>query len=143
AGLLEEGEGRIDHAGARRIDARGLLLDGLDQIVAVARLLLDEIERDQAQIARGDHPADAEAVAEAAPIAEAGPAGAAPARASAEAAAHGLHLAPGAVLIAMHPVVGAAEIILMMCHIVSPIYLTIVGRYAGAGRIQDRSYDIS
>ena len=70
AGLLEEGQRRIDDARARRIEALRLFLDGLDQVVAVARLLLDEVQRDQPQVAAGQHAADAEIAAEAVPVAE-------------------------------------------------------------------------
>src|SRR5207253_2375941 len=109
-------------------------LDGLDQIVAVARLLFDQIERDQAQIARCQHAADAEAVAPVAPAATraAGTTRARTAPAKAAAAAHGFELAVHAVLRAMQTIVGAIEVVIKMGHIVSPIYLTIVGRYAWA-----------
>ena len=129
AGLFEEGQRRIDDAGARAVHAAGLFLDGLDQIVAVARLLLDEIQRNQAQIARGEHAADPHIVAKATPVAEIGAPGAAPRPAPAAAAAHGLEFAPHAVLGAIPPVLGPAKRIIMM-HDVSPIYLTIVRRYA-------------
>src|SRR6202051_1575308 len=41
AGFLQISQRRIDDAGARRIPIRGLLLDPLDDLVAVARLLWD------------------------------------------------------------------------------------------------------
>jgi hypothetical protein len=91
AGLLEEGERGIDDAGARGIKALGLFLDGLDQVVAVPRLLLDEIERDEPDIAARKHAADAEVLAQAVPGAgEIAP------RFLAETLRHALELAPTA-----------------------------------------------
>ena len=46
-GFLEKGQRRIDDAGARRIPLGGLFLDQLDDLIAVARLLFDQCERDQ------------------------------------------------------------------------------------------------
>src|SRR6185503_5673972 len=124
-GFLEVGQGGVDDAGARRIEAAGPLLQRLDEVVAVARLLLDQIERDEAQIARGEHAADAEIVAEAAPVA---PAAAAAAPATPTAPPRGLHLLPGAVHVPL-PV-----IVMWKRHDVSPIYLTRERRYDEAGR---------
>ena len=63
AGLLEKGQRRIHHAGTRRVPARGLVLQHLDDLVAVARLLGDQPERDQPQIAGREHAAGAHHVA--------------------------------------------------------------------------------
>src|SRR5262249_38288426 len=49
AQLLEICQGRIDHAGARHVVAAGALLQGLDQLVAMARLLGEELEQQQLQ----------------------------------------------------------------------------------------------
>src|SRR5690606_18309105 len=67
AGLLEEGEGGINDARAGRVKALRLLLDGLDQVVAVPRLPLDEIERDEPQVAAREHAADTDVFPEALP----------------------------------------------------------------------------
>jgi hypothetical protein len=56
AELFQEGQGRIDDAGAGAIGAADRLLDGLDQLVAVARLLADQLEQNQAQVALFEHP---------------------------------------------------------------------------------------
>ncbi len=66
ARLLEVGEGRVHDPGARRVPAGGLLLQHLDDLVAVARLLGDERQRDQAQIALRQHPPRPHHVAESA-----------------------------------------------------------------------------
>src|SRR6185312_10287192 len=63
AGLFEIGQRRIDDARARRVPALGLLLEHLDDLVAVARLFGDQRERDQPQVALGQHPAGAQVVA--------------------------------------------------------------------------------
>src|SRR5262249_42925002 len=63
ARLFEIGEGRIHDAGRRRVPTRGLLLQHLDDLVAVARLLRDQGERDQPQIAGREHAAGADHVA--------------------------------------------------------------------------------
>src|SRR5262249_53502328 len=59
ARFLEIGVGGIEDAGARRMPARGLVLEHLDDLVAVARLLGDQRERDQPQVALGQHAAGA------------------------------------------------------------------------------------
>ena len=56
AHVLEHGQSRIDDARARRIIAPGHLLDRLDQLVAVARLVGDQLEQHQAQLAALEHP---------------------------------------------------------------------------------------
>ena len=122
--LFEEGQRRIDDAGARAVHARGLLLDRLDQIVAVARLLLDEIERDQAEVARGEHAADPDVVAEPAPVAPIAPAAASAAWTSgttragapAAAAAHRFEFAPHPVLRPVQAVMRPVERIIMGMH---------------------------
>src|SRR3984893_16452739 len=55
ARLLEIGQRRIDDARARRVPAGGLVFEHLDDLVAVARLLGDQRERDQAQVALRQH----------------------------------------------------------------------------------------
>src|SRR5690554_4391279 len=55
--LLEIGQRGIDHARAGRIEARRFFLDRLDQVIAVARLLIDQIERYQAEVTRCQHAA--------------------------------------------------------------------------------------
>src|SRR5262245_5897827 len=87
ARLLEIGQRGIDDAGARRVPARRLLLQHLDDLVAVARLLRDQRERDQPQVALRQHApgahhvaAAAEAVTTAAPAMAGMPAPAAAAR---------------------------------------------------------------
>ena len=47
---------RIDHARARRIIAPGQLLDRADEVIAVARLVGDQLEQDEPQLARAEHP---------------------------------------------------------------------------------------
>src|SRR5207244_5859919 len=63
AHVLQHGEGRIDYAGARRIGAVGQLLDRADQIVAVARLIGDELQEDEPKLAGIEHPPAAAAAA--------------------------------------------------------------------------------
>ena len=63
ADLFEVGQRRIDHAGARRIPTGGLLLKHLDDLVAVARLLGDQRQRQQAHVALRQHLAGADEVA--------------------------------------------------------------------------------
>jgi len=55
ARLFQIGECRIDDARARRIPARGALFEQLDDLVAVAWLLGDQRERDQAEVALRQH----------------------------------------------------------------------------------------
>src|SRR5262249_48538778 len=64
---------RIDDAGARAVPAGGFLLEHLDDFVAVARLLGDQRERDELQVALGEHPPGPHAVV-AAPAVPAAPA---------------------------------------------------------------------
>src|SRR5690606_11391175 len=52
----EHRQRRVDHAGARRIVPVGEFLHRLDQVVAMARLLGDQLEQDQAQLAPIEHP---------------------------------------------------------------------------------------
>ena len=52
AGLFEIGERRIDDARAWHIEAAGALFEGLDQFIAVARLLGEQSEDDQLQVGR-------------------------------------------------------------------------------------------
>src|SRR5262245_32341871 len=53
--LFEISQRRVNYAGARRIPAGGLLFEHLDDLVAVARLLGDQRECDQAQVALRQH----------------------------------------------------------------------------------------
>ena len=62
--VLEHGQGRIDDARARRIFAAGHLLDRADQLIAVARLVGDQLKQHEAKLAALEHPL---AVAAAAP----------------------------------------------------------------------------
>src|ERR1700730_7965132 len=55
ARLLEISQRRIDDARARRVPAGGPVFQHLDDLVAVARLLGDQRERDQAQVALRQH----------------------------------------------------------------------------------------
>src|SRR5205823_570946 len=48
--ILEHRQRRIDDTGARRIGAAGQLLDGANEIVAMAWLIRDELEQDQPQL---------------------------------------------------------------------------------------------
>src|SRR5262245_56548197 len=66
ARLLEIGQGGIDDPRAGRVPARRLLLQHLDDLVAVARLLGDQRERDQPQVALRQHAPGAHHVAAAA-----------------------------------------------------------------------------
>src|SRR5215813_10192823 len=63
AGLFQISEGRVDDARARRVPAGGLVLQHLDDLVAVARLLADQRKRDQPQITGRQHAAGAHHVA--------------------------------------------------------------------------------
>src|SRR6478672_3517961 len=55
AEVLEELEGRVDGAGAGGVGAAEALLERLDDLVAVAGLLLEEAEDDVAQVALLEH----------------------------------------------------------------------------------------
>src|SRR5579871_1743754 len=48
--LLEELQRRVDHARARPVGAAAPLLDGLDDLVAVARSLSDRVEHEVANL---------------------------------------------------------------------------------------------
>src|SRR5690606_37591840 len=67
--VLEHGERRVDHPRARRIGAFGQRLDGADEIVAVARLVGDQLQEDEAEFAAVEHPAAPAATMVAAPAA--------------------------------------------------------------------------
>ena len=54
--LFEQRQRRIDRPGARSIGAAEFLLDGADQVIAVARLLGDEGQENQPQVAVAEHP---------------------------------------------------------------------------------------
>src|SRR5207247_4994142 len=49
--LLEQGQGRVDHTGTGAVRTAELLLDRLDQLVAVARFFGDQMQQHIAQIA--------------------------------------------------------------------------------------------
>ena len=57
AEFLEHGQRGVDHAGAGAVGAADALLDRLDDLVAVARLLGDQVEDDQAEVAMGEEAA--------------------------------------------------------------------------------------
>jgi hypothetical protein len=61
--VIEHGQRWVDDAGARGISAAGPILDLADQVVAVARLFLDQLEQDEAQFAPVEHPPAASAFA--------------------------------------------------------------------------------
>src|SRR5262245_14174853 len=88
AQFFEQRERGIHGAGAGRIAAAELLLQLLDELVAVTRFLVDEAEQHQAQIAGAEHPA-ATATATAERAAEE------PAATEAETALAGGVIAPG------------------------------------------------
>src|SRR4051812_34844953 len=69
--VLEHGEGRVDDSRARRIGAPGHLLDRADEVVAVARLVRDQLEEDEPELARIEHAPRASAAAAPAPAAAA------------------------------------------------------------------------
>src|SRR6185503_6561154 len=68
AHVLEHGESRIDDARARRVGAVGHLLDRADEVVAVARLVGDQLQQHQPQFARFEHPPAPALAAPAAPV---------------------------------------------------------------------------
>src|SRR3546814_3307405 len=45
--VVEQGQGRIDDAGARGIGAAGQLLDPADQVISVPRLVGDQLQRSE------------------------------------------------------------------------------------------------
>ena len=57
--VLEQGQGRIDHAGRRPVGAAGALFQLLDQLVAVARLLLEQRQDDEPEVAVLEEAAEA------------------------------------------------------------------------------------
>src|SRR5258708_21516514 len=65
--VLEQGERRIDDARARRIFAAGQALDRADEVVAVAWLIGDQLQKHEAKLAALEHPAAAAAAAMPAP----------------------------------------------------------------------------
>src|SRR4029077_12279953 len=69
AEFLEQSERRVDHAGAGAVGAADLVLDRLDDLVAMPRLLGDQIENDQPQIAMGEEPAKPAPASPAMPVA--------------------------------------------------------------------------
>ncbi len=88
--LFEHGERRIDHAGARYIETARQLLDRPDEFVAVARLVGDQLEQDQAKLVGIEDPA-----APAAPALV----GSAPVAAPEPVATAGAEMVPGMVLV--------------------------------------------
>jgi hypothetical protein len=62
AEVLEHGERRVNHAGARHVGAAQAVLDGLDYLVAVARPFGDERENNEAKLAVIEHAGPAAAV---------------------------------------------------------------------------------
>src|SRR5690348_7060929 len=56
AHLLEHRQRRIDDARARRIAAAGQFLDRADEVVAVPRLLRNQLQEHQSQLAGFEHP---------------------------------------------------------------------------------------
>ena len=56
AHLVEHGQRRIDDAGAGHIEAAAQLLDRPDQLVAVPRLVGDQLEQDEAKLAGIEDP---------------------------------------------------------------------------------------
>src|SRR4029079_5683032 len=63
AEVLEQLQGGVDRPRARRIGTAELLLERLDDLVAVSRLLLEEAEDEVARVALLDHPPAAPAPA--------------------------------------------------------------------------------
>ena len=55
--LVEHGQRRIDDAGTGHIEAAAQLLDRPDQLVAVPRLVGDQLEQDEAELASIEHAA--------------------------------------------------------------------------------------
>ena len=60
--VLEQGQGRVDHAGAGPIDTPGRLGDRADQIVAMPGLLGDQRQQHEAQVAATEIPASTTAM---------------------------------------------------------------------------------
>jgi hypothetical protein len=68
--LFEKGEDRIDRTRTRRVAATEEVLDGLDQLIAMPRLLADQRQQHESKITRSeDATASASATTEAAPSA--------------------------------------------------------------------------
>ena len=61
--VLEQRQRRIDHARTRRIFAAGQLLDRADEVVAVARLVGDQLQQHEPELAAFEHPPRATAAA--------------------------------------------------------------------------------
>jgi hypothetical protein len=55
--VLEQGQGRIDYARARRIFAARKFLDGADEIITVARFVCDQLQQDEPKFAGLEHAA--------------------------------------------------------------------------------------
>src|SRR6478672_3227909 len=53
--VLEQSEGRIDDAGARRIFAASQFLDRADEVVSVARFISDELQQHEPELAAFEH----------------------------------------------------------------------------------------
>src|SRR5579871_5882254 len=64
--FLQHGQRGVDHARAWAVGAADALLDGLYDLVAVPRLLGDEMEDNQAKVTMGEEPAQSGASAAAA-----------------------------------------------------------------------------
>src|SRR5690606_20674237 len=54
--LLQIGQRRIDHARAWTVEPARKLLQGLDDVVAVPRLAIEQGQRDQLEVAVRQHP---------------------------------------------------------------------------------------
>src|SRR6478752_4390620 len=67
--VLQQGQGRVDDSGTWRIVSAGHLLDRPNQVVAVARLVGDQLEQDESQLAAFEHPPAPAAMSAAAPAA--------------------------------------------------------------------------
>jgi hypothetical protein len=61
--FFQQRQGRVDHAGAGAVAAADELLDGLDHVVAVARLFLQQMQHHDAQCALLEHARAASAAA--------------------------------------------------------------------------------
>src|SRR5882757_1748520 len=61
--FLEVGQGGIDHAGTRHVETFRALIEFLDDLVAVTRFLVEQLQDQQLQVPRGEFPAHAESAA--------------------------------------------------------------------------------